>query len=267
LKKFIIYRISSLGRNPNPLGVSSKLELLSENLKKLSDFDYIIIADNLIESEKYKLKNILNPEKIIFTNLGNRMSFIYAINLSLKLPDDNVIYFLEDDYLHLFNSISSSYIKLLLEKFDYISFYPHPDKIPCSEILESEYCLNFFSEPTRLINIDKDIWRTTSSTTMTFLTTVKKIKEDYFVWTRVIGRSNLPRDRLAWVVLTQPLPLGNFKKLQSLKYFVLYIISFLLIKKRKLGVPLSFYSVHLDRSSITKKIENIINSRIDNINL
>jgi hypothetical protein len=107
-------------------------------------------------------------------NIGHGAgTFNLALDEALKLDDKEVVYFLENDYLHKPNSL-----KILLEGInigaDYVSLYDHPDKYMdgANPFVEGggEYTKVFLSESCH--------WKLTNSTTMTFATKVKTLKED-----------------------------------------------------------------------------------------
>lgn len=120
---------------------------------------------------------------IVETNLGNAGSLIHAIKLALELPDDEIVYFIEDDYLHRENNILTRSIdydldlrKVLeegLEIADYVTLYDHPDKYA------EEYN---FGEITKVLRTKLIHWKYTISTTMTFATKVGTLRKDLAVW-------------------------------------------------------------------------------------
>lgn len=87
--------------------------------------------------------------------------------------DEDIIYFVEDDYLHL-----DGWIDIMLEGFnqigaDYYTLYDHPDKyyLPMYQDLQS-----------KIITTENSYWRTSPSTTCTFACkfgTFKKYFEDH----------------------------------------------------------------------------------------
>nr|QBK93664.1 MAG: hypothetical protein LCPAC404_03680 [Pithovirus LCPAC404] len=135
------------------------------------------IADN-VEDETYEyLKKLCYNNQIFRTNLGNTGSFKFALDLALKNNDEDVIYFVEDDYLHREGSE-----KVLLEGFekaDYVSMYDHPDKYMSPS--PNPFVKNG-SELSRVFLTKSTHWKKTNSTCMTFASKVKTLKEDYKVF-------------------------------------------------------------------------------------
>lgn len=109
---------------------------------------------------------------MVSTDYGNAGSLKHAIDLAIEeCDDDELVYFVEDDYLHL-----GSAPCLLLEgiaRAEYVTLYDHPDKYT------GQYNGGEFS---KVIKTASSHWRYTISTCMTFATKIKTLKEDYDVW-------------------------------------------------------------------------------------
>jgi hypothetical protein len=109
------------------------------------------------------IKNIVPFETTIeFTNSGIKENAIHQYDF---LTDDDVYYFLECDYLH----IPGAGQKMLdaAEVFDFISPYDHPDK----------YKEGMIPPNIEYQEIKGNKWRTTDSTTSTFMARGSKVKE------------------------------------------------------------------------------------------
>ena len=103
----ILYRISSQG---NPLGRTelsntelagiTRQDCFNNLVKVFGTVNLIVIADNANDDviSFLKSKGIDDIER---TNLGNTNSFRYILHKAISEFDDNdIIYFLEDDYVH-----------------------------------------------------------------------------------------------------------------------------------------------------------------------
>lgn len=109
----------------------------------------------------------------VSTEGGNgAQAFLNLLNYVIddKCEDEDIIYFLEDDYLH-----REGWINILLEGFeqigaDYYTLYDHPDKywLPMYEELQS-----------KVIATTNVHWRTTPSTTNTFACKFKTLKKHF----------------------------------------------------------------------------------------
>jgi hypothetical protein len=126
-----------------------------------------IIADG-VANEVWEELNKLYPNLDLHrTSFGhNAGSFLYSLELALKLPSFASVYFVEDDYVH--HEGSDLILEEGLTKSPYVSLYDHPDK----------YWGENANTPCKLIMTDSCHWRTTGSTTMTFASRVKNLQED-----------------------------------------------------------------------------------------
>ena len=99
---------------------------------------------------------------------------------SQSYPDNTIIYCLEDDYLHRpgwHRIVREGFMPLMPStlRFDYITLYDHKDK----------YTYDMYHDLTSKIGISASVhWRTVPSTTNTWITLSKTLKEDFEVfWT------------------------------------------------------------------------------------
>jgi hypothetical protein len=106
------------------------------------------------------------------TTEGNAGSLWKTLVLALEeCEDDDLVYFCEDDYLHL-----GSAPKLLREGIqhtDYVTLYDHPDKY-------TKYYNN--GEFSKVIRTASSHWRYTASTCMTFGAKIRTLKKDMKIW-------------------------------------------------------------------------------------
>lgn len=127
-----------------------------------------IIADNITDEIREFFSK--TPYTINLTSLGNSGSFQYALNLACQNNDQEIIYFVEDDYYHLGGSPEA--IEEGLQIADYVSLYDHADKY------QPPYTNEWGGEPTRVLLTPSTHWKQTFSTCMTFASTVKTLRED-----------------------------------------------------------------------------------------
>lgn len=183
----IIYRISDTGYN------KVKPEYINNEacLKNFCNvfFDYIhnilIIADNCSESTINMIKRYIDPAAIITVSVGHGAgTFNLALDRALKGKDDEIVYFVENDYLH--RQLSPEILK---EGFDlgasFISLYDHPDKYMEPSKGGNPYCEGG-AEDTRVYLTDSCHWKITNSTTMTFaakVSTLKRVESTLRKWT------------------------------------------------------------------------------------
>jgi len=119
-------------------------------------------------------------------------AFLRALGYTLGLdaPDSEVIYLVEDDYLHLPGAPEAIHEGLGLG-FDYVTLYDHPDKYLADS--PNPYVAHG-SEATRLYLSPSCHWKTTNSTTMTFACRLGTLRKDAGVMYEINKKATVPRD-------------------------------------------------------------------------
>jgi hypothetical protein len=134
--------------------------------------EIFIIADRVSEGTLSFLSEYKLPMEV--TDFGNgAKSFNYVLDLALKRNPSEVIYFLEDDYLHL--PLAAKAIDDGFDFAEYVTLYDHPDKY---DMHSPNPHVEYGSESTRVFRGMWRHWRYTNSTTMTFLAEVSTLRED-----------------------------------------------------------------------------------------
>lgn len=131
-----------------------------------------IIADNCGE-ETLEMLRSFRTEKIIVSHTSNAGSLSLAIFHALGQPEDEIIYFVEDDYLHREGMPLMQIIKEGLDHAEYVTLYDHPDKY------QKKYD---YGEVGVVRRTNATHWRATISTCMTFATRVKYLRDDLKLW-------------------------------------------------------------------------------------
>lgn len=164
----IYYRISNNGYLKPKLPYCDKQFCLNNFLKCFDKEDVTIIADNCNEET---LKFIESTKKLYLqSNEGNAGSFRFALDLTWGLKKNDIIYFVEDDYIHNVNFSLPEIIKEGLEIADYVTLYDHPDKYSS---------LYNYGETSKVVRTNNSHWKYSASTTMTFATTKEVLERDY----------------------------------------------------------------------------------------
>ncbi|WP_256010776.1 hypothetical protein [Desertivirga xinjiangensis] len=175
----IIYRISDAGyAKVKPRYINNK-NCLKNAFRHFDpdkgDHKWIIIADNVSAKTEKMIKDIVAQSAIYHSaSIGNGAgTFNIALDYALDFPEDEIVYFLENDYLHK-DGASSALLEGINLNVDYVSLYDHPDKYMAgfNPYVEGG------SEETRVMLSKSCHWKITNSTTMTFASTVKTLKED-----------------------------------------------------------------------------------------
>ena len=168
-----IYRISDAGfKKEKPTYI--------DNEKCLHNFtsifkDIEVIADNCCEETLQMINKHVSKSKITKVSIGSGAgTFNLALDMALKYDDDEIVYFVENDYLHLRNSD-----KILEEAFSlgasFATLYDHIDKYMDPNKGGNPYCAGG-AEDTRVYLTKSIHWKLTNSTTMTFAAKVSTLK-------------------------------------------------------------------------------------------
>lgn len=136
---------------------------------KTADADLHILLDGTKDNHHTSLDGSYVVE---YVGGSDAASLHYCLNYIQKqnLKDDDVIYIVEDDYLH-----RPGWEKVLLEAFqtfdvDYVTLYDHPDKyfLPMYDDLQS-----------KILHTKSCHWRTTPSTCNTYAAKWKTFKKHW----------------------------------------------------------------------------------------
>jgi len=183
----IIYRISDAGYNKVKPEYVNNENCLKNALQIFpsSEYDWSIIADNTSEETNNMIQKYISKDYITYVSVGHGAgTFNLALDESLQSSDDEIIYFIENDYLHKQNSGN-----IFKEGFDlgasFISLYDHPDKYMGPDQGGNPYCEGG-AEDTRVYLTNSCHWKITNSTTMTFaakVSTLKRTEETLRKWT------------------------------------------------------------------------------------
>ena len=178
----VVYRISDKGYNPGKLKVpnATKEHCLQNAVEQFGRKNISVIADNCSEGlvSSLKAQNFRSLEE---THLGNSKSFKYAITqvINSSYNDSDIIYFCEDDYLHLPGSMDL--IREGLGIADYVTLYDHPDQYMSFTLRRrGAGPLNRWGlHRWRIFLTEHSHWKELPTTTMTFAARAKTLKEDY----------------------------------------------------------------------------------------
>ena len=181
----IIYRISDAGYNKVKPDYINNENCLANATKEFDDSIWSVIADNISEDTNNMIQKYVTRNCILYTEKGNgAATFNLALDEALTYDDDEIIYFIENDYLHKPGSQ-----KIIQEAFElgasFVSLYDHPDKYMIPEKGGNPYCEGG-AEDTRVYKSNSVHWKITNSTTMTFaskVSTLKRIEPILRKWT------------------------------------------------------------------------------------
>ncbi|MCG6188444.1 glycosyltransferase family 2 protein [Maribellus maritimus] len=204
----IIYRISDAGykkRKPDYINNENCLANAVKNFP-LTQHNWVIIADNCCDATLTIIEKYIPKENIKIVSIGHGAgTFNLALDIALGLGKNEVVYFLENDYIHRSNASKVLGEGFCLDDDGYFTLYDHPDKYYIRE-----RSIMHFTKSTH--------WRESNSTTMTFATKVKTLKCDE----KVLRKWTKGKHPLDWQMFLE------------LKYF----------NKRKLYSSVPGYSTH-----------------------
>ena len=171
----IIYRISDAGYKKEKPGYIDNEKCLANATKVFKDADWSIIADNCSdETLKMIQKYQSNIETVSVGHGAGTFNLALEGVVAGEWEDDDIVYFIENDYLHKTNSQ-----KILEEGFSlgasFVALYDHPDKYLDPNRGGNPYCEGG-GEDTRVYLTNSCHWKITNSTTMTFAAKVSTLK-------------------------------------------------------------------------------------------
>jgi len=177
----IIYRISDAGYNkvkPDYINNESCLKNALEVFPS-SEYDWSIIADNVSEETNNMIQKYISRDHILYVSVGHGAgTFNLALDEALQWADNEVVYFIENDYLHKQKADFVLMQAFETIKPDYATLYDHPDKyIPASRG-GNPHIDEDGGEITKVYCSGDCHWKLTNSTTMTFAANVSTLRED-----------------------------------------------------------------------------------------
>jgi hypothetical protein len=162
--------------------------------------DIIVIADNPSDELLDDIKKYIPINNIVIVKIGNGAgTFNTALDIALTFDDNEVVYFVENDYLHRDGSDI-----ILMEGINmgahFVSLYDHPDKYINA--------VKGGSEVTKLFLSPNSHWKITGSTTMTFASKVSTLK-------------SVEKTLREYTIGTHPYDFEMFTQLRSMTYSLL----------------------------------------------
>lgn len=172
----IIYRISDAGYNKVKPDYINNENCLKNATEVFKDANWSVIADNVFEDTNNMIQKYITRSSIEYVSVGHGAgTFNLALDEALQYDDDEIVYFIENDYIHKPDSK-----KIIEEGFTlgapFIALYDHPDKYLDPSKGGNPYCQGG-AEDTRVYLSDSIHWKITNSTTMTFAAKVSTLKK------------------------------------------------------------------------------------------
>lgn len=210
----IIYRISDHS-NPEKIkpAYADKENCLRTLVREFGNENLHVVCDNVLHETHKMVQKYTN--NIYLTDNGNTGTFLYSWQLADQLTSDmskdTIVYVVEDDYIHCRGAK-----QILIEAFTelgapYATLYDHPDKYQDNKDPRYQWGHGRIDINDNGIRKPKNVyvkgeetvlyastschWKLTSSTTMTFATTVSNIRDD--------------KDDMIQLHTGKPLPMGG----------------------------------------------------------
>jgi hypothetical protein len=178
----IVYRISDAGFNKIKPQYINNENCLKSALQAfpLSNHEWHVLADGVSEPTKLMIEKYIPKDNIEHINIKNGPGypFLYILDKIIETtPDNKIVYFIENDYLHKIGS------DVILEEgirlgADYVTLYDHPDKYIDANMGGNPF-IEGGGEITKVFLSKSCHWKLTNSTTGTFASTVRVLKQDY----------------------------------------------------------------------------------------
>jgi hypothetical protein len=194
----IYYRISDGGYNKVKPNYIDNENCLKNALHVFppTTHDWSIIADNISEETNNMIQRYISIDHILYVSIGHGAgTFNLALDAALTNPDDEIIYFVENDYLHKPDASN-----ILKEGFNlgasFVALYDHPDKY----INGVNPYVTDGGEDTKVFLSESCHWKLTNSTTMTFASKVSTLKQ-FESTIRQYTSTSHPHDFEMWIDL------------------------------------------------------------------
>lgn len=190
----IIYRISDAGYSKVKPAYINNENCLRNAVSVFHDAVFHVIADNVSEETYAMICKYVKPEHIQRVSVGHGAgTFNLGLDLSLTFQDEDIVYHLENDYLHRPGS-ATLMGEILQFGTAYCSLYDHPDKYRSPAIGGNPFVDADGGESTKIYCIGSSHWKITNSTTMTFACKVKTLKQDIKILRKWTNKGHCPND-------------------------------------------------------------------------
>lgn len=169
-------RIFNLTKQQIVMKCLDSLKMNLDNFSKENTLKIFVIADKCSDKLKEKLKTTFEIAECTFLDEnsgGNAKSFCKCVEIANSLPDNQIVYFLEDDYVFLRNDIlnklifSIERISNLEERFSAIMPDDYPDR-----------WLNYVKDNVHLRCIETGHFMQIHHTTCTFSLWTNSVKDN-----------------------------------------------------------------------------------------
>ena len=152
----------------------------------LDKVEWHVLADNICEETYLMILKYVPQEQVERVSIGNGAgTFQRVLEAATKLPSSKLVYFLEDDYVHIPNSLQYLIEAGNKNLTDYFTLYDPPDKYDTNDNNTNPFS-NDGGENTKVFWCGTHHWKLTNSTTMTFAAFADILRRDkkfFLRWT------------------------------------------------------------------------------------
>lgn len=158
--------------------------------RRLSDATLTLLSDGQLPLEL--VDTALETSKVVqLHRSGNANSFLQAISIAITFRDDDIVYFVEDDYFHCADSLCKLRDVFHDCSCDYVTLYDHPDRY-----LAHDHRRHDAQMRVNTVSLSgSHHWRTVESTCMTFAGRVRTIRDDLGIFMTHVRPGVVPKDR------------------------------------------------------------------------
>jgi hypothetical protein len=179
----IFYRLSDLSVSTKRPKLSSctKQNCLQNAVTVFSGCNFTVVLD----SDSEDLLELVHSLRCNFIRSDARSgggTFRLAAKHAMDLPDDEIVYLIEDDFLHR-KEARDVLLDGIQQNVEYVTLYDHPDKYINAKSGGNPY-VKHGGERTRLLLGKHSHWKFTGSTVMTFATRSGQLRKDWSVFLR-----------------------------------------------------------------------------------
>lgn len=178
-----LYRISDNGYKKAKFSGATKKRCLLNFLTHWPIEEITVFMDKCVPETEQFLRDyadVTNLQVVPISGGSSAQSFKIIVDKALELPDSEKVYLVEDDYWHL--DFSRDILLEGLERSDYVTLYDAPDKYVPASKGGNPFIDEDGGDISKVILTKSTHWRLTNSTTCTFATSVKTLREDYETW-------------------------------------------------------------------------------------
>lgn len=189
----VIYRTCGIENHKPRPPYYSKINCLKNFIfshRRVRGAEFCLLFDGEPSKE---VKTLVEPigRVEVLNRIGNAASFLFAIAGAQKFDAHELVYFVEDDYLHVPEALVKLMECVQCAQADYFTLYDHPVRY----FPDSNPNADWHSESNRILITKSHHWRTVESTCMTFAARAGTLVQDSAIFLQHMKPGRSPEDR------------------------------------------------------------------------